>query len=93
MLGLAGRGRGAREGVRMGVWGAAQAVAMGTGGLVSTAASDAARTLLGAPGPAYALVFAGQAALFLFAARLAFRPFGTTDTPPRPAAALQIAAT
>ena len=93
MLGLAGRGRGAREGVRMGVWGAAQAVAMGTGGLVSTAASDAARTLLGAPGPAYALVFAGQAALFLVAARLAFRLFSTTESPARPAAALQIAAT
>ncbi len=93
MLGLAGRGPGAREGVRMGVWGAAQAIAMGAGGLLSTAASDAARTLLGAPGPAYALVFAFQAALFLFAARLAFSLFSTTESPARPAATLQIAAT
>ncbi len=93
MLGLAGRGSGPREGVRMGVWGAAQAIAMGAGGLVSTAASDAARTLLGAPGPAYALVFAGQAALFLVAARLAFSLFGTTVIPARPAATLRIATT
>ncbi len=93
MLGLAGRGRGAREGVRMGVWGAAQAVAMGAGGLASTAASDVARALLGAPGPAYALVFAAQAALFLFAARLAFGVFGRGAASARPAAAIGIAAT
>ena len=70
MLGLAGQGRGAREGMRVGVWGAAQAVAMGLGGLVSTGCSDAARAVLGHPGTAYAAVFVGQAALFLVAARL-----------------------
>ncbi len=68
MLALAGTGR---AGVRMGIWGAAQAVAMGLGGLLSTGASDAARLLLGAPGPAYAFVFCLQAVLFLAAARLA----------------------
>ena len=93
MLGLAGRGRGAREGVRMGVWGAAQAVAMGAGGLFSTGASDAARTLLGAPGPAYALVFAAQAALFVFAARLAFNLFHTAKATGRQDAAMGIATT
>ena len=33
MMGLAGEGREAREGVRMGLWGAAQAIAFGLGGL------------------------------------------------------------
>ena len=71
MLGLASHGRSAREGLRMGLWGAAQAVAMGLGGLVSTGASDVARALLGSPGAAYAMVFVGQAVLFLVSARLA----------------------
>ena len=77
MLGLAGQGRGAREGMRMGVWGAAQAVAMGLGGLLSTGCSDLARAALGSPGLAYAAVFFGQAALFLVAARLAGGVFRT----------------
>ena len=77
MLGLASQGRGAREGLRMGLWGAAQAVAMGLGGLVSTGASDIARALLGAPGLAYAMVFIAQAALFMAAARLAGGVFRT----------------
>ena len=77
MLSLAAQGRSSREGTRMGLWGAAQAIAMGTGGLLATAASDAARSLLGAPAPAYALVFAGQAALFLIAARMAATLFTT----------------
>ena len=80
MLALAGRGRGSREGVRMGIWGAAQAVAMGLGGLLSTGASDAARLLLGAPGPAYALVFCLQALLFIAAARLAAGVLGGLHT-------------
>lgn len=60
-----------REGMRMGVWGAAQAVAFGLGGIVGTGASDASRALLGAPGPAYAAVFVFEAALFVAAAALA----------------------
>jgi BCD family chlorophyll transporter-like MFS transporter len=71
MMGLANQGRGAREGVRMGLWGAAQALAFGAGGLLGTASSDVFRTLIGAPAPAYAVVFLCQAALFLAAARLA----------------------
>ncbi len=76
MLGMAGRGGGEREGVRLGVWGAAQAVAMGLGGLASTGASDLARLLLGTPHIAYAAVFCAQAALFLAAAALAGTVFG-----------------
>jgi BCD family chlorophyll transporter-like MFS transporter len=71
MMGLAGDGKEAREGLRMGLWGAAQAVAFGFGGLIATIASDLARYALGSPAAAYATVFAGEALLFLFAARLA----------------------
>lgn len=73
MMRLASEGRASREGVRMGLWGAAQALAFGVGGLVGAAASDLARALIGSPGPAYALVFALEALLFVFAARLAAR--------------------
>jgi BCD family chlorophyll transporter-like MFS transporter len=73
MMRLAGEGRARREGVRMGLWGAAQAIAFGIGGLAGAAASDLARALLGAPGPAYAAVFAAEAALFVVAAALAAR--------------------
>ncbi|HYI83727.1 MAG TPA: BCD family MFS transporter [Acetobacteraceae bacterium] len=73
MMNLAGRDGEERAGLRMGVWGAAQAIAFGLGGLVGTAAVDAARYALGAPSPAYALVFAADALLFLWSARLAVR--------------------
>ena len=73
MMRLAGEGRESREGVRMGLWGAAQAVAFGLGGLVGTGASDLARWLIGTPGMAYATVFAFEALLFVGAAVLAAR--------------------
>jgi BCD family chlorophyll transporter-like MFS transporter len=73
MMRLAGEGRASREGVRMGLWGAAQALAFGLGGLAGAAASDLARWAIGAPGPAYATVFALEAALFLVSAVLAAR--------------------
>ena len=71
MMRLAGAGRQRREGVRMGLWGAAQAMAFGLGGLAGAAASDLARWLIGSPGAAYACVFALEALLFLVAAKLA----------------------
>lgn len=74
MMHLAGRDGEARSGLRMGVWGAAQAIAFGLGGLAGTAAVDVARFALGAPpAAAYALVFAADALLFLWAAALAVR--------------------
>ncbi|RYF38697.1 MAG: MFS transporter, partial [Comamonadaceae bacterium] len=73
MMRLASEGRHAREGVRMGLWGAAQAIAFGLGGLVGTAASDLARWLIAAPGAAYASVFAIEAMLFVASAVLAWR--------------------
>jgi BCD family chlorophyll transporter-like MFS transporter len=72
MMALAGHGRARREGTRMGLWGAAQAIGFAVGGLIGTAMSDVARWVLGAPAPAYALVFAAEAALFVVAARLAW---------------------
>jgi BCD family chlorophyll transporter-like MFS transporter len=77
MMALAGRGREAREGTRMGMWGAAQAVAFGLGGFTGTVAADLARQLYESPAAAYATVFAGEAALFLVAAMLAARIGGT----------------
>ncbi len=71
MMGLASHGRESREGVRMGLWGAAQALAFGLGGLLGTGASDVARALLGSPSLAYSAVFAAEAGIFLIAAVLA----------------------
>ena len=75
MMGLVHTGRAAREGVRMGVWGAAQAVAFACGGLAATLGSDAARMLLGSPRAAYAVVFVAEALLFLAAAGQAAQVF------------------
>ncbi|MEZ5788364.1 MAG: BCD family MFS transporter [Xanthobacteraceae bacterium] len=73
MMELAGSGRAHREGVRMGLWGAAQAIAFGLGGFAGTLASDVARWMLGSPVTAYATVFALEGALFIGAAALAAR--------------------
>jgi BCD family chlorophyll transporter-like MFS transporter len=78
MMALAGAGRGGREGTRMGLWGAAQAIGFALGGLFGAAASDLARWLLGAPAAAYASVFLLEALLFVGAAALAARIAGVT---------------
>ena len=71
MMNLVSAGQKDREGTRMGLWGAAQAVSFGIGGFVGTAASDAARRLMPSLSLSYSLVFALEAALFLVAAYLA----------------------
>lgn len=71
MMQLATDGPARREGVRMGLWGAAQGVAFGLGGVIGTAACDLARWLFASPGAAYASVFAFEALMFLLAARIA----------------------
>jgi BCD family chlorophyll transporter-like MFS transporter len=73
MMALVAAGRKSREGVRMGLWGAAQAIAFGSGGFLGTVAIDLARHLAGSPMLAYAAVFASEGALFLVAAWLAAR--------------------
>jgi BCD family chlorophyll transporter-like MFS transporter len=71
MMNLVDSGRESREGVRMGLWGASQAIAFGLGGFLGTMASDAARYFMRSPVEAYATVFMGEALLFLVAAALA----------------------
>jgi BCD family chlorophyll transporter-like MFS transporter len=71
MMAMAGQGRGSREGMRMGVWGAAQAIAFGSGGFLGAILSDVARLFVSSPGGAYAVVFAIEACMFLGAAYLA----------------------
>ena len=73
MMGLAGAGGGGREGMRMGVWGAAQAVAFGLGGLIGAVAVDAGRALIGSTAETFTIVFGAEALLFIVAASLAAR--------------------
>ncbi|MCR9219995.1 MAG: BCD family MFS transporter [Alphaproteobacteria bacterium] len=73
MMHLAGAGKKRREGVRMGLWGAAQAIAFGLGGFLGTVAVDAARALVETDALAYASAFGGEAVLFVVSAALAAR--------------------
>jgi len=73
MMALAGQGRGSREGTRMGLWGAAQAIAAGFGGLAGAAAVDVMRRLMTADAQAFGAVFAFEAGLFVLSALLALR--------------------
>jgi BCD family chlorophyll transporter-like MFS transporter len=82
MMGLVSSGTERREGTRMGLWGAAQAIAFALGGLAGTVAVDAARLVLGSSVVAYAAVFGAEAVLFAvstgFAVRLS-RPGAASD--------------
>ena len=73
MMGLAGADGGGREGIRMGVWGAAQAIAFGLGGLIGAIGVDIGRALIGSTPQTFTLVFSIEALLFLVAATLALR--------------------
>lgn len=86
MMALASSGRSRREGMRMGIWGASQALAFGLGGFFGTAAVDTIRTLVSQPVSAFAVVFLAEAALFLVAAALAVRAIAIEgDRQPRDA--------
>jgi len=73
MMQFAAAGRETRGGVRMGLFGASQALAFGAGGFIGTVSVDLARSLLGSAPAAYGMVFASQAVLFLAAAWIAAR--------------------
>ena len=73
MMALAGQGRGAREGTRMGLWGAAQALAAGFGGLLGAALADLLRVALASDASAFGTVFLIEAGLFVAAAYMAMR--------------------
>jgi len=73
MMGLANQGGDKRQGTRMGLWGAAQAIAFGLGGFLGTVAVDLTRAVLGSPITAYSTVFAGEAILFVLSAIIAWQ--------------------
>ncbi len=73
MMALVGKGRKRREGVRMGLWGAAQAIAFCVGGFLGTIAIDVTRYFLESPNVAYAIVFTCEGLMFLVAAQIASR--------------------
>ena len=71
MMSLAGSGSKRREGTRMGLWGAAQAIAAGFGGLLGTILVDLLQVADLSPVNAYGMVFSLEASLFALAALLA----------------------
>jgi BCD family chlorophyll transporter-like MFS transporter len=73
MMGLAGSGREKSEGIRMGLWGAAQAIAFGVGGFLGAAAADLIRQVVADPADAFTVVFAAEAMLFVVSAFLGSR--------------------
>jgi BCD family chlorophyll transporter-like MFS transporter len=73
MMQFASMGSARREGVRMGIWGASQAMAFGLGGIIGTGLSDIARVVLGDPASAYAFVFFLEGVLFVVAAYLSYQ--------------------
>ncbi len=73
MMQLATRGRTGNAGMRMGVWGAAQAISFGFGGLLGSIALDLGRLITGSDGSAFGLVFGLEALLFLASTMVALR--------------------
>jgi MFS transporter, BCD family, chlorophyll transporter len=71
MMSLVDAGHRGREGTRMGLWGASQAISFGIGGFLGTFVSDGAQHLLSSPSLSYSFVFAAEAGLFVLAAYLA----------------------
>ena len=83
MMTLASSGRASREGTRMGLWGASQAIAFGLGGLAGALSLDVARLVFADPAASFSIVFAVEGLLFVAAAWLAMRisrPTGETTT-------------
>ena len=85
MMGLAGADGGGREGIRMSVWGAAQAIAFGLGGLIGAIGVDVGRKVTGSTPETFTLVFSIEALLFLLAATLALRMTGAPAQSLQPA--------
>ena len=71
MMRLAVVGGDGKEGVRIGLWGGAQAIAFGLGGLLGAGASDLARSIFTNPASAYSSVFFIEAILFIASAYMA----------------------
>ena len=98
MMGLMSQGRQGRDGVRMGVWGAAQAMAFGVGAILGGAIVDALRAAGVGIADSYATAFITLGLLYALAALLVARldtgePAAAADAPANPlhaAAALDI---
>lgn len=78
MMDLSTAGGRGREGLRMGLWGAAQAIAFAAGGLGAGGLVDLSRRLLASPASAYGMVLCLDAMLFLVACSWALRLKNTT---------------
>jgi BCD family chlorophyll transporter-like MFS transporter len=70
MMSFAGDQRGG-QGLRIGLWGAAQAVAFAIGGFAGAAGLDVTRHWMGTGIAAFATIFAAEAVCFLAAAMIA----------------------
>lgn len=79
MMLLASSGGDNREGLKMGLWGAAQAIAFATGGFLGTVAVDICSQWLEQPSDIYGLVFLLEAGLFVVAAFLGRHIQGARD--------------
>jgi BCD family chlorophyll transporter-like MFS transporter len=73
MMQLVASGRPGREGVRMGMFGAAQAIAFGLGGFLGTVILDVGKLATGSAAGGFGTVFVVDAMLFLASAALALR--------------------
>jgi BCD family chlorophyll transporter-like MFS transporter len=80
MMGLSREGSEAREGARMGLFGAAQAIAFGLGAFLGTAAVDIMRIVFSNDATAYGSVFIAEGAIFLIAAVLAVQITSSSQT-------------
>ena len=90
MMGLAGRGAtegGGGAGIRMGVWGATQAIAFALGGLIGAIGVDAGRALIGSTSTTFTIVFGVEALLFLAAAAVPLRRPAPVASLPLPSGA------
>ncbi|WOJ93516.1 BCD family MFS transporter [Congregibacter variabilis] len=71
-LASAGQKEGA-EGLRMGLWGASQAIAFAVGGFLGALAIDVSRLFIAEPAVAYSFVFSLEAVMFVVAAGIGMR--------------------
>jgi BCD family chlorophyll transporter-like MFS transporter len=82
MMGLAGAGRESQEGVRMGVWGAAQAGAFAIGGYLGAVGVGVLRDEFHQTAPAFLFVFCAEGVVFLLSAILAGGLQGRSSSQP-----------
>jgi len=82
MMALAGEGASDREGIRMGLWGGAQSVAVAVGAFLGTVGFDVTRAIQGSAEFSYGLVFVAEAGLFVLAALWAARMARLPAAPP-----------